>query len=91
MIQTSIPSPPPGPSNTATKAERRRPGRIASPDVELIPLMRKPRPPEDVLEEMAEKWEPRDPVLPARGIALGVVLCVPIWLAIGAVFYQLLK
>jgi hypothetical protein len=53
--------------------------------------MRKPRPPEDVLEEMAEKWEPRDPVLPARGIALGVVLCVPIWLAIGAVFYQLLK
>jgi hypothetical protein len=88
-MQTSMPSP--VTSNTAIKVERRRPGRIASPDVELIPLMRKPRPPQEVLEEAAEKWEPREPALPPRGIALGVVLCVPIWLAIGAVFYQLLK
>jgi hypothetical protein len=73
-MQRSVPSPSGVTSNTALRVERRRPGRIASPDAELIPLMRRPRPPEEVLEEVAEKWEPRERVL-----------------AIGGIFYQILK
>ncbi len=78
-------------SNGILELDRRRPGRIEPADAELIPLMRKPKPAREVSDEPLEKWEPRDPVAPPRGIALGVVLCIPIWLAIGEIFYHLLK
>ena len=92
--------PTPSPSQTliadngSIGIERRRPGRIKAADAELIPLMRKP----DLVMELPpeplatwDAWEPKDPLQPSRGIALGVVLSLPIWAAIGGVLYQLAK
>ena len=75
----------------AAPTERRRPGRLQSPDAELIPLMRRPGADADKADDYATKWTPRDPVAPPRGIALGVALSAPIWAAMGGLFYLLLR
>jgi hypothetical protein len=61
---------------------RRRAGRS---DVRLnpIPVLRGPA----GAQLLPDKWAPREPLAPAYGVALGVVLSIPLWAAICAVLY----
>ncbi|WP_158745359.1 hypothetical protein [Acidisphaera sp. L21] len=82
--------------------DRRRAGRqdVAS---ELVPLLRTPALGDELSEDLrhlldnAESveddgdWTPRDPIAPARGVALAVGLCVPVWGVIGGLLYMMLR
>ncbi len=76
--------------------DRRRPGRLnVSPT--LVPLLRGdipdprngiaalPRPDQDLV------WDKDDALAPARGIALGLLISIPLWVAIYAVGRALLR
>ena len=62
--------------------ERRRPGRIETISAHLIPLFRRPAPTAKITQ-VSHETEPRDDLAPARGIAFGVVLAIPLWALIG--------
>jgi hypothetical protein len=51
----------------------RRPGR-ADVSFTLIPLLREPAGDQSPTDEWDAKWAPRDPIAPARGVALGIAL-----------------
>jgi hypothetical protein len=81
----------------ATLNERRRAGRRPAAQ-ELLPLLRAPAEGEEVPEDLLSLLKNAgelpihvDPIAPARGIAIGVALSVPIWSAIGGLVYILLK
>ena len=76
---------------------RRRPGRrTAAP--ELIPLLRAPAKDEEISEDLRRQIEDEgelpidvDPIATARGVALGVALSAPMWLAVLGAGYALLR
>lgn len=77
-------------ASTAPK-DRRRPGRPDQVSPSLVPLLRTP----SVIEaapasEMADGPPLDDALAPARGIAIGLVLSVPLWAAIGGVVWAVL-
>ena len=59
----------------ATQGERRRPGRLRDVSPELLPLLRTAgdAPEPDTVESVS------DGLSPARGIAIGILLAVPVW------------
>jgi hypothetical protein len=80
-----------------TVSDRRRPGRR---DVapQLTTLLRTLANDADVSGDLVRQFEGEeeptiklDPMAPARGIALGVALSIPIWGAIGGLVYTLWK
>ncbi len=73
--------------------ERRRPGRReVSP--ELIPILRRPAGDgvvrEEVLEVQLALSPGSDPMSAARGIAMSLVLSLPLWCCVGAVGFALI-
>ncbi len=72
--------------------DRRRPDRLRDVSPHLIPLLRT-SPTQDAFpglssEEGIAPFE--DELTPARGIALGLVLSVPLWVIIGGVAWAVL-
>ncbi|WP_158743949.1 hypothetical protein [Acidisphaera sp. L21] len=84
-------------TDAISSAERRRLGR-ADVSPTLIELLRAPAKDADLPEDLRRALEDEgelpievDPIAPARGIALGVALSVPIWAGIGGLIYTLVK
>lgn len=78
-------------SAEALERDRRRVGRaeVAS---SLVPLLREPAASTAVDGDDDDgRWEPMEPLGPPRGILLGVVLCIPIWAAIGWLLYAMVR
>ena len=84
-----------GTDSTEVIADRRRPGRMDDPSPELLPLLRQSQliaagqtlaaepellEPADRPEDLVLKED--DAVAPARGIAFGLMLSVPVWAGI---------
>ena len=68
-------------------SDRRRTGRRGVA-LSLLPLLRESagsiaRADDDVFD----KWAPREPIAPPRGIALALALCTPIWIGLGGLIY----
>ncbi len=70
--------------------ERRRAGRngVASG---LLPLLRGSAGVTTDDDVWADRWRPRDPVSPPRGIGVALALCTPIWLGFGGLLYALTR
>ena len=88
----------PGNSKETTVVERRRPGRIETKNPHLISLYRRPVKVStaaddqiaDQLPTRTQDEEITDPLAAARGIALGIVISIPIWVLIGLAAWSLL-
>jgi hypothetical protein len=65
-------------STPSVVTDRRRPGRLAQASPALIPLLRKPT--QFVDTELNSNT---DPLAPARGILVGLLLSVPFWALVG--------
>lgn len=69
--------------DAAPLVERRRPGRVAYANSHLIDLMRRPATDAEPQPlSLAEQVEDPDNLVAARGIALGILMAVPLWLVI---------
>jgi len=73
--------------------ERRRPGRPAEVSAALLPLLRgePTRDISDIADEtelLESDWDHDDALKPARGIAFGLLLTVPIWAAVLFTFHM---
>lgn len=60
----------------ADAADRRRPGRVENVSPALIPILRTPDPAVDI------EFDEVDQAAAVRGLAFGVLLSAPIWVAI---------
>lgn len=77
---------PVSPVDTGTLTDRRRPGRVDFQNPHLVELLRDSErvpPPVEPAEELAEAgidaYEDEDPLRPARGILLGIVIASGLW------------
>ena len=70
--------------------ERRRPGRVVYDNPALLALLRGTAPPIEI-EKAAGRGEEESEGLPARGIAIGVLLSVPLWGIVGGVGWLVFK
>jgi hypothetical protein len=75
--------------------ERRRPGRIEV-NPALMPLLRGEAEPDmvDILKEaelLESDWESEEALKPARGIAYGLLLSLPLWAALLATCHIAIK
>jgi hypothetical protein len=64
------------------RADRRRPGRLASVPEELIPLLRagaQLRP-----DSLGDEFDDPDQLRPARGLGLGLLCSLLLWVLLGA-------
>jgi len=68
--------------------ERRRPGRVNYTQPALIELL---RPPLSVASVEQAADDTADGLAPARGIALGIILAVPLWFALGVAVWLVLR
>jgi hypothetical protein len=79
-------APAPDGANADTAPDRRRPGRAeVSPD--LIPLLRNPVDAEIPPDDTHGADHPRDDLEPAKGLAVGLLLAVPLWCVIALVIW----
>jgi hypothetical protein len=76
------------PADTGTLTDRRRPGRVDFQNPHLVELLREPdnlpppaEPAEKPFETDFEAYEDEDPLRPARGILLGMVIASGLWAA----------
>jgi hypothetical protein len=82
-------------NETEVLTDRRRPGRTEVSPV-LLPLLRGESAfgmPE-VIDEAAlleSDWDPEEPLRPARGIAFGLLLSLPLWAALLATCHVAIK
>jgi hypothetical protein len=77
------------------RTDRRRPGRTEVSPV-LVPLLRRESVPvmTDIVREaslLESDWEPMDALRPARGIAYGLLLSLPLWAALLATCHVAIK
>lgn len=77
---------PVSPADTGTLTDRRRPGRVDYQNPHLVELLREPDnlpPPAEPADQPAETeydaYEDEDPLRPARGILLGMVIASGLW------------
>jgi hypothetical protein len=87
---------PVSPVDTGTLTDRRRPGRIDYQNPHLVELLRESDsiPPAELAEQPAETlsdaYEDEDPLRPARGILLGMVIASGMWVAGALVLWTFL-
>jgi len=86
----------PAPVASAASKDRRRPGRPDQANPHLIPLLRTSDI-EDaaasdtaVAPAMEDELAFEDALAPAKGIAVGLLLSVPIWAVIGMIVWEVL-
>jgi len=83
------------PADTASSADRRRPGRIDFQDSPLLPLLREqpqakaPETCSDNTDRISEH-DGSDELAAARGIGLGTVIGAVLWAGIAAAFWLLI-
>ena len=77
------------PAASAVPKDRRRPGRLDQVSPHLVPLLRTSSVAEAAAADMAEGM-PGDALAPAKGIAIGLALSVPVWAVIGGVVWAVL-
>ena len=80
----------PAPVADASK-DRRRPGRPDQASPHLIPLLRTAEIEAAAASGMAEELPfEEDALAPAKGIAVGLMLSVPVWAVIGMIVWEVL-
>lgn len=78
---------PVSPVDTGTLTDRRRPGRVDYQNQHLVELLRDSDrvPPPELAEQPADSefdaYEDEDPLRPARGILLGMLIASSMWIA----------
>jgi len=80
----------PAPVATASK-DRRRPGRHDQASPHLIPLLRTSEIEAAAASDTGDELPFEDALAPAKGIAVGLLLSVPVWAAIGKIVWAVLK
>lgn len=89
--QAIQPKPARAPAIAAAPKDRRRPGRPDQVSANLVPLLRaSPMIEAAAAFERADGPGIEDALTPARGIAVGLVLSVPLWAVIGGVVWAVL-
>jgi hypothetical protein len=68
-----------------TIRNRRRPGRIEYTNPDQIALLRQPS------KIIADEIDNDDPLAPARGIMMGLVVAAPMWVGIGLLVWLFLR
>ena len=80
----------PAAAASAASKDRRRPGRPDQASPHLIPLLRTSEMEAAAASNPADGLPFEDALEPARGIAFGLVLSVPLWAAIGGIVWAML-
>jgi hypothetical protein len=84
MEETSVSDAPSATVTALPFGERRRPGRVEYTNPALVALLRAPSAEPDTTE-IAD-----DPLAPARGIGVGVLLAIPAWAGIAVLVWLLM-
>lgn len=87
---TAKPASAPAPAVSAAPKDRRRPGRPDHASPQLIPLLRTAEIEAAVASGAMDEPPFEDALRPAQGIAIGLVLSVPVWAAIGGIVWAVL-
>ena len=80
----------PVPAVSAASKDRRRPGRPDQASPHLIPLLRTTEIEAAAASGMEDELPFEDALAPAKGIAVGLLLSVPVWAAIGGIVWAML-
>ena len=83
------PDPAPAPVASAASKDRRRPGRPDQASPHLIPLLRTAEI-EAAAPGIGDEPPFEDALAPAKGIAVGLLLSVPVWAVIGGIVWAAL-
>ena len=89
-LRVTRPEPVRAPAASAAPTGRRRPGRPDQVSPNLVPLLRTSPMIEAVPAFEGADGPADDALTPARGIAVGLVLSVPLWAMIGGVVWAML-
>ena len=84
------PDPAPMPVASAASKDRRRPGRPDQASPHLIPLLRTTEIEAAAASGVGEELPFEDALAPAKGIAVGLLLSVPVWAVIGGIVWAAL-
>ena len=76
MTQVTEVEAPPATQTTVETSDRRRPGRLENVSPTLIPILRSSEPAVEI------EFDEVDQAAAVRGLAFGVLLSAPIWVAI---------
>ena len=80
----------PMPVASAASKDRRRPGRPDQASPQLIPLLRTAEIEAAAAAGLGEELPFEDALAPAKGIAVGLLLSVPVWAVIGGIVWAAL-
>ncbi len=80
----------PAPVVSAASKDRRRPGRPDQASPHLIPLLRTSEIEAAAASETGDELPFEDALAPAKGLAVGLLLSVPVWAAIGMIVWEVL-
>lgn len=75
---------------SAASRDRRRPGRPDQASPHLIPLLRTSEIEGAAAANPADELPLEDALAPAKGIAVGLLLSVPVWAVIGMIVWEVL-
>ena len=84
------PAVPAAPAVSVASKDRRRPDRPDHASPHLIPLLRTAETGAAAAPGTSDELPFEDALAPAKGIAIGLVLSVPLWAAIGGIVWALL-
>ena len=90
LLGTAESDPAPVPVVSAASKDRRRPGRPDQASPHLIPLLRTAEIEAAAASGMGDELPFDDALAPAKGIAVGLLLGVPVWAVIGLVAWAML-
>ena len=82
--------PAPVPVASAAPNDRRRPGRLDQASPHLIPLLRTAEIEAAAASVIEEELAFEDALAPAKGIAVGLLLSVPVWAVLGGIVWAAL-
>ena len=80
----------PAPLVSAAAKDRRRPGRPDQASPHLIPLLRTADIEAAAASGIGDELPFEDALAPAKGIAVGLLLSVPVWAVIGGIVWAVL-
>ncbi len=80
----------PAPVVSAASRDRRRPGRPDEASPHLIPLLRTSEIDAAAASGTEDELPFEDALAPAKGIAVGLLLSVPVWAVIGMIVWEAL-
>lgn len=89
-LKEPLPATKPGPVAPPAAKDRRRPGRSDQVSPHLVPLLRTFEAEAAPVPATADGLPFEDALAPAKGIAVGLALSVPLWAAIGGIVWAVL-